>query len=69
MSLSLAIAINVLADLAMLGGLAYVTSRATVLTAHMSSSDLAEVKPLAAKPTRSSRQRTRSGATALATQS
>ena len=67
MSLSLVIAINVVADISLLAGLAYVMSRAARLTPHV-----AAAKPTAAerqvvshrppRPARASRQAPRSGA-------
>jgi hypothetical protein len=48
MSLSLAITINALADVALLGGLGYVMSRATRLTPHVLAAH-AEAKPAAGR--------------------
>lgn len=60
MSLSLAIAANVLADLAIVGVLGFVMSRARLLTPHLSASGLAgettASQPRAPKSLRSSRR-------------
>jgi hypothetical protein len=62
MSLSLAIAIIVLADLALIGVLALVMSRAKLLTPHVSATQVTSVPLAAAKTARPARQaaRTRS---------
>ena len=64
MSISLAVAVNVLADLALLGVLAYVMSRARLLTPHVSATHAATPRPLPTKPARSTRPTTRSSSTA-----
>jgi hypothetical protein len=59
MSLSLAIAIIVLADLALIGVLAHVMSRAKLLTPHVSATPVLATLPSAARTTHRRRQATR----------
>ena len=67
MSLSLVIAINVIADISLLAGLAHVMSRAARLTPHVAAVQTAPAEQQAIsgrqpRATRASRQTTRSGA-------
>ncbi|HEX3452429.1 MAG TPA: hypothetical protein VHS26_03945 [Solirubrobacteraceae bacterium] len=67
MSLSLAIAINAIADISLLAGLAYVMSRAARLTPHVAAVETtaAEQQPVSQRQprsTRASRQTARTGA-------
>lgn len=70
MSLSLAIAVIVLADLALIGLLAFVMSRAKLLTSHVSASQpatqAATSQPPATRPLRSSRHATPAHSAGLA---
>jgi len=59
MSLSLAMTINALADAALLGGLAYVMSATTRLTAHVSATNVAASEPARADRHASARRRAR----------
>jgi hypothetical protein len=52
MTLSLAIIVNVLADLALIGGLAYVMSHATRLRPHLAATDAPLVEPIRATSAR-----------------
>lgn len=52
MTLSLAIIINVLADLTLIGGLAYAMSRAARLSPHIAVTDAPAAEPIRARPHR-----------------
>jgi hypothetical protein len=67
MSLSLVIAINVIADISLLAGLAYVMSRAARLTPHVAAVEAAAAEQQVVsqgqpRSTRAGRQTTRTGA-------
>jgi hypothetical protein len=68
MSLSLAIVINVLADLALIGVLALVTSRAKLLTPHVSATQVTSVPLAVARAARPARQATRTRSSVLTAQ-
>ena len=68
MSLSLAIAIIVLADLALVGVLAHVMSRAKLLTPHVSATQTASIPVATARTTRPARQARRTRSSALPAQ-
>jgi hypothetical protein len=68
MSLSFAIAIIVLADLALLGLLAHVMSRAKLLTPHVSAGEALATTPSAAPSTRHARPATRTRSAVLSAQ-
>jgi hypothetical protein len=69
MSLSLAIALIVLADLAILGLLAFVAAQAGRLTAHRSATQTQVPQVRHSSPARTPHRTTRSGARTLATRS
>jgi hypothetical protein len=56
MTLSLAIVINVLADLGLIGGLAYTMSRAARLSAHVTATDAPAAEPIYVKTPRPARR-------------
>jgi hypothetical protein len=68
MSLSLAIAINVIADLALIGVLALVMSRAKLLTPHASATPARTIPVAAARTTRPARQAARTRSSVLTAQ-